>query len=111
MKNDLRINQLDSVGQQLAQLIISTAENIQKRPVYCGGCRAFYSPQEWQDRQELYGLDSHLIVCHDGGDFASFFNYAYEVPDYMEKMRQAIKKFGYYAVSCTSWYTAIYPDR
>ena len=33
-----------------------------------GGCRVFYSPQEWAERKETYGTKAELIVVHDGGD-------------------------------------------
>ena len=79
-----------------------------ERP-YDGGCRTFYSPEEWAARGESYGRESCLIVVHDGGDYASAFNYAYEDHELMEAMRAALDAEGYYAESCTSWYTAIYP--
>lgn len=76
-----------------------------------GGCRTFYSPAEWKARGESYGLESVLIVCHDGGDVASFFNYDYECYQRLENMREALEKVGYWAEPCTSWYTAIYRSR
>jgi hypothetical protein len=74
-----------------------------------GGCRTFYSPEEWTERGESYGRESCLIVVHDGGDYASAFNYAYGDSTLMEAMRGALDAAGYYAEACTSWYTAIYP--
>jgi len=70
--------------------------------------RNFYTPAEWRARGERYGLKSELIVVHDGGDLAPFFN-----PDYMcwslhTAMNETLEKAGYYAEPCTSWYTAIY---
>lgn len=91
---------------KLEQLIIDTAK------LSLGDVdtkyRNFYSPAEWRARGERYGLQSELIVVHDGGDLASFFN-----PDYMcwnlqTTMNEALEKAGYYAEPCTSWYTAIY---
>lgn len=108
IQNDLDVNHLNNSQKQLAQLIISTAKSLQQSEVYCGGCRAFYTPEEWIKRDELYGTNSMLIVCHDGGDMAKFFNYAYECVNYMEQMRLALKNNGYYAESCTCWYTAIF---
>ena len=108
IQNDLDTNHLNDSQKQLAQLIISTAESLQQSEIYCGGCKAFYSPDEWKSRGELYGTDSLLIICHDGGDLACFFNYGYECKNYMEQMRLVLKKNGYYAESCTCWYTAIF---
>lgn len=73
-----------------------------------GGCRAFYSPQEWKDRDEEYGRNSVLIVVHDGGDHAPFFNYSYECYSLMEAMNAGLGQAGFYAEQCTAWYTAIY---
>jgi len=76
---------------------------------YGGGCRAFYSPEEWHDRGERYGCESVLVLCHDGGDLARFCNYDYQDYDAVEKMSDALKGLGFYVESCTSWYSAVYP--
>ena len=75
-----------------------------------GGCRTFYTPQEWRDRGEQYGLRSELIVCHDGGDIQVAFNYDCMCYDVIEEVRVALDKIGYWAEPCTSWYTAIYKN-
>ncbi len=74
-----------------------------------GGCRAFYTPEEWAARGEEYGARSVLVVCHDGGDLAPFFNWDYGDAESVERMRQELEKEGLYAEQCTSWYSAIYP--
>ncbi|MCR4286194.1 MAG: hypothetical protein NUW00_04845 [Candidatus Kaiserbacteria bacterium] len=74
-----------------------------------GGGRAFYTPQEWRDRGEDYGCESLLIVCHEGGSMAGFFNYDYQEYDKIEGMSEMLLKYGVYAEQCTGWYTAIYP--
>lgn len=76
-----------------------------------GGCKAFYSPSEWEERGEDYGKGSVLIVCHDGGDLACFFNWdqADETGYRMiNDMQEALDAEGLYAEQCTGWYTAIY---
>ena len=73
-----------------------------------GGCTPFYSAKQWKDKGEEYGLSSKLIVCHDGGDLAYFFNWNYGAYESIEKMRKALELAGYYAEQCTGWYTAIY---
>ncbi len=73
-----------------------------------GGCKAFYTPKQWEEKGESYGLKSQLIVVHDGGDLAPYFNYDYECYGMIEKMNKALQEIGYYAESCTCWYTAIY---
>lgn len=73
-----------------------------------GGCKAFYTPKEWKEKGEKYGTNSKLILVHDGGELAPYFNYDYECYGMIEKMDKALKEIGYYAESCTCWYTAIY---
>ena len=98
---------LCDTGKLLAKKILEVADD----PNDCisgGGCRAFYSPKEWEARGELYGKNSLLIVVHDGGDLAPYFNYDYECQNAVEKMDEALSQLGAHAEQCTSWYTAIY---
>jgi hypothetical protein len=96
-----------------------------------GGCKAFYSPEEWRERGEMYGKKSELIVVYDGGELRPFFNMdsAYEsslmYADFLnenglslpgdynmwstcEIMQAALREAGVYAEECTGWYAAIY---
>ena len=76
-----------------------------------GGCKAFYSPKQWAERGEEYGLDSELIVVHDGGDLRNVFNYDYAAESsyrFMEQMNAALKEQGLWFECCTCWYAAIY---
>jgi hypothetical protein len=74
-----------------------------------GGCTTFYSPKQWAGRGERYGRNGCLIICHDGGDVASYFNYDYENYEGIKRMQDALNKVGLYAECCTNWYTAVYP--
>ncbi len=74
-----------------------------------GGGGRFYSPTEWHNRGERYGLTSLLIVAHDGGDHAPAFNLDYEQYGLHEALRARLSEHGLWAEQCTSWYTAIYP--
>ena len=71
-----------------------------------GGCKAFYSPKEWKERDEDYGTESLLIVVHDGGDMARFFNVSYGQDELIEGVQETLSEA--YAESCTCWYAAIY---
>ena len=73
-----------------------------------GGCRAFYSPEEWKARGEEYGGGAELIVVHDGGDLMEYF--CMDVMDYaaIDCMSNALGSVGCYPEQCTSWYSAIY---
>jgi hypothetical protein len=83
-----------------------------------GGCKLFYTPQEfaarggqwgWRNKNGDYGVGTELIVCHDGGAFAKYFNWDYEDYASVERMRQVLEKAGCFAEQCTSWFSAIYP--
>jgi len=93
-------------GKKPAQTILSYLKR--RKRTNTGGCRAFYTTTEWAARLECYGLNAELIVVHDGGGLAPFFNWDYAQPQDVEGMRKALAKKGYYAEQCTSWYTAIY---
>ena len=75
---------------------------------YTGGCKAFFSPQEWAERGEEYGLTSELIVVHDGGDLASIFNLDYGNYKLYDRMVKHLDKSDVWSEGCTCWYTAIY---
>lgn len=66
------------------------------------------SGKDWKARGEEYGHAAVLVVCHDGGVLAPYFNYAYNQYAKIEKMNTALEAIGAWAEPCTSWYTAIY---
>jgi len=74
-----------------------------------GGCRAFYSPEEWRERGETYGRKSLLVLVHDGGDLARHCNYDYGDYKAVERLAETLKPFDLYVEACTSWYSAVYP--
>ena len=106
-ENDLVCpNDLDEEGKQLWQNIHTwLTEN---KLTYTGGSKVFASPKEWAEKGEKYGLNSHLIIVHDGGDIAKLCNPDYEEYDLMDKFQKFIDSLGYYLEGCTSWYSAIY---
>ena len=103
-----RPEDLDADGNAAYDALISFLK--ENDSLETGGCVTFYSPQEWADRGESYGLHSVLIVAHDGGDVAPYFNYDYGDSDKMERMREALAAVGFWPELCTGWYTAIYKN-
>ncbi len=89
-----------------------------------GGCKAFYSPAEWAEREESYGLTSHLVVVYDGGDMRPAFSmdaaYDLDCAVYRETgkqrqpyalyegMQEKLREAGLYFEECTRWYAAVY---
>ena len=101
MSDDLKIP-ADITGAALdaAQAIATWA----RRRGGTGGCRTFYSPAEWKARGEEFGLESVLIVVHDGGALSDYNS----IPSWRESLEATLTKLGLYAEPCTCWYTALY---
>lgn len=110
-KNDFDIPRgLSPKGRAAAEKILATVRETLGPNATGGGCRAFYTPKEWRARGELYGTDALLVVVHDGGDLAPFFNLDYGAYKLFDKMWNALEPVGVWAEACTSWYTAVYPS-
>lgn len=75
---------------------------------YHGGGGTFYTPQQWADRDELYGLGSLLIVTHDGGNHAPYFNVDYGQYAAQERLGTRLEVAGFWCEQATSWYSAVY---
>lgn len=77
-----------------------------------GGCRTFYSPEEWSEREEDYCTDAELIVVYDGGAVGPYFSLDHDHPKYRryEKMRTALEAAGFYAEQGTHWYAGVYKN-
>ena len=99
---------LSDKGRKAAETLIELAKSLMGEDASGGGCRAFYTPEEWADRGERYGLKAELIVVHDGGDLAPLLNLDYGAYNLFDKQCQALQAHGVYAEGCTGWYTAIY---
>ena len=112
-KSDLHIPEgLSALGRSAAQAILEKACNdSEDGKAHTGGCPAFFHPFDWADRGEDYGLGSELIVLHDGGCFAQYFNYDYMNYGAIDEMTDILQKLGLYGENCTGWYSAIYKIR
>ncbi len=73
---------------------------------FTGGCRLYYSGEEWAERRESYGQGAVLILVHDGGDLSNYNGDTEPLRD--EGLRRALEAAGMWIESCTGWYDAIY---
>ena len=78
-----------------------------------GGCKTFYSPSSWKERDEKYGRDSELLVVYDGGDLYYVMNPHYaDFPSlfykYEAELMRELEEEGLSLEPCTHWYCAIY---
>lgn len=97
---------LSAKGKKAAHVIIA---ELKRQGRFCaGGCKVFYSPKEWKERGEQYGLKSILVVVHDGGDHAGCFNMDYEQYKSCEEMQEALNAIGCFVETATCWYSAVY---
>lgn len=94
------------LGQAAAEAILAVLRREDRADA--GGCRAFYSPAEWEARGEKYGQDAVLIVVHDGGDHMAHFAYEREDYEAIDRMADALRPLGLYSEQATVWYSAVY---
>ena len=98
----------DEESAEVAKKVLQAAANALKAIPYTGGCNTYYTVDEWKRRKEEFGLNSELIICHDGGDFALLCNWSYCDYGAMDRFQDGLKKHGYYVEQCTCWYSAVY---
>lgn len=104
--NNAKPDGLSALGQKAHEVImrVLTAHEMTET----GGCKSFYSPDEWRVRGEEYGCESELIVVYDGGSLRPFFNLDAECYSLNEEMRKALDEAGLHVEECTGWYAAVY---
>ena len=90
------------------ETVIHAIERVVDAPQAKWGSGPCMSGKDWKARGELYGHTAVLVVCHDGGLLAPYFNGDYECYSLVDKMNAALEAIGAWAEPCTSWYTAIY---
>jgi hypothetical protein len=73
----------------------------EKKTTYSGS-KVFYSPKEWADRGESFGLNSELIIQYDGSPDVRF------LAALSHDVAGALLMHGLYVESCTGWYSAVY---
>ena len=93
-------------GKRVAKIIQTfITKHCPEEPLEAG---TFCDPADWRARGELYGLDSVLIVVHDGGALAPFCNHDYLNHKAMHRLAKRLAKAKFYIEQCTCWYSAVY---
>jgi hypothetical protein len=90
---------LSPLGVAAAQTIRQQA--VQQGLVNAGGCKVFYSPQEWRERGEQYGTESELVVVYDGSD-------ARYLAEFNPVVEEVLGRLNLFVECCTHWYAAVY---
>lgn len=98
--------ELSAQGKKAAELILDflLAEGLAGT---CG-CRAFYSPQEWQERGEKFGHDSLLILVYDSDHIGRYMDPSQGENDLFSRFIDNVEQHGFVFQACTSDYSAIY---
>jgi hypothetical protein len=105
---------LQGLGKEAAEIVVAYIRSQYKETFGeteepdTGGCKMFYTPKAWKERGEQYGRESLVIVVHDGGDHAPYFNWDYQCYEMIEGLNKALAKIGCFTEQCTTWYSAIY---
>lgn len=75
----------------------------------CGGCKAFYSPEEWtQVSGNPVSRAALMVICHDGGNMAPRFNLDYEQYKLYDSIDPMLRPRGLWRDHMTSVESRIY---
>lgn len=96
-------------ARDVAYHILEAAGLVMGRAPYTGGCRTFYTPEEWKEKENYEVTNELLFICHDGGEFGNLCSYDREQYGLMEEFDNLLNKKGYYTEAGTNWWTAVYP--
>jgi len=106
MGNDMELPLDCSLATRAHAAIMAVLEK--HKATKTGGCKAFYSPEEWRARGEQYAQESVLVVVYDGGAHRPFFTLDECQYDLCEEMQAALKPLGLYFEESTCWYGGVY---
>lgn len=83
-----------------------------REKLFTGGCNPFMTPTAWWFRDEDFGNDAGcvLVVLHDGGDLAGFFNWSYGEYDRIDAVAGALRSQGLIVEQVTSWCSIVRRD-
>ncbi len=75
-----------------------------------GGCKAFYTPEQWEARGEDHDeAGAVLVLVHDGGDLGPYCNPAYEDERAFKRLGTVLASLGYRLGDGHGWWVPVYP--
>lgn len=105
---DLTLPQVEPARTVALHVLEAALKTLTKAP-YTGGCRTFYTPEEWKEK-ENYELNNELLfICHDGGEFADLCSYDRGQYGMMEEFSNYLNEHGYWMEQGSTWWTVVYP--
>lgn len=101
---------LSRKARKLALAIVKLA----KERNWYAGQKVFWSPKQWKDKGEHYGLNAELVILHECGDHAPFFSldhssYTGSYKQYDEQVK-FLSGYGFYSEGLYTWSSAIYEN-
>jgi hypothetical protein len=78
------------------------------------GQKVFWSPKEWRNKGEHYGLNAELVILHEGGDHAPFFSLDYcswykdGRYDQYDEQCKFLREYGFWLEGLYTWSSAVY---
>lgn len=97
---------LDAIGRKAYQTLVEFL--LHHELTYTGGCKAFYSPAEWEKRGELYCRSASLIVVYDGGEVREAMTLDAECYKLNAEMQAVLRESGFFFEEGTGWYGGVY---
>jgi len=102
-EKDLCCNIGDAEANTAALITREAAESISEEGIWTGGCKAFFTIDQYKELELEAFLDNCLpipeearcVVMCDGGDFAPLLNHNYLETDNVRKFGEALEKKGY----------------
>src|SRR5579884_775745 len=101
--------ELSPRGKEAVRLILDFL--LAERLTGTGGCRAFYSPQQWKERGEEYGHDALLILVYDGGDISMCMDPAEGQHELVDRFMENLEQNGFVIEPLSHWCSAIYDEK
>lgn len=96
----------DNPERGLAKMFLRCACEAFPHPIDTNGCRTFYTPDEWRDREEKYCLGADLIIVHYSGDLCRLLSR--EDTQSSGILNDLLREEGYYLEAGTNWYHGLY---
>ena len=101
-EDDFDTTHLQGIAKIFAENVCRMIEKDNSARPYGGGCKAFYSPDEWKEIGNNVPDECILVLCYDGGDLSHYCNYNYANINKIEKFTSLLQEHGLWTESQNS---------
>ena len=92
--NDFDTAHLSGKAQKFANDICKMIAKKNKAEPCGGGCKAFYTPDEFRRKAHRVPDEAILVLCYDGGDLRYYCNWSYADRTTTKKFNALLEKHG-----------------